>query len=217
MMSVRSRKLHGGFASSTSISSTTAARSVGGLGHVAVCCNGVPSGGNGSAPYQFWHCFEKRTLWRGSSHDCFKHRVHGRSFSSHLCLTLQRHTRVTFSGERKGLPCNTISLSETETDDGPTSHTHKKNRNKPGHIHLTPLLTFIARQLHHFHLHTVPKPSLSHSYLREIHSNRVYEPQPPFFFSSSKSHFYTLLLGLPSSNFSLSSAFPSTPFLNQLL
>ena len=144
MMSVRSRILHGWFASSTSISSTTAARSVGGLGHVAVCCNGVPSGGGGSAPYQFWHCFEKRTL-RGSSHDCFKHSVDRRSFNS--------HTRVTFSGERKGLPCNTISLSVAETDEGPTSHTQEEQKQTRTHSPHT---------IAHFHCLTSPHFHLTH-------------------------------------------------------
>ena len=58
LMSVRSPTFHGGFASmpfcrrrwsSTSISSTSGGGTDDGLGHVAVCCNGVPGGGG--APF----------------------------------------------------------------------------------------------------------------------------------------------------------------------
>ena len=45
MMSVHSRAFHEGFASFTSISSTSAGGSVGGPGYVAMCCNDVPSDG----------------------------------------------------------------------------------------------------------------------------------------------------------------------------
>ena len=46
-----------------------------------------------SASRAFWHCFARRTLRRGSSPKRPWHSFDGRSFSMHLCLTLQRHIR----------------------------------------------------------------------------------------------------------------------------
>ena len=94
-------------------------------------------------------------------------------------------------------------------------HRHKKNRNKPGHIHLTPLLTFIARPVHTSTLHTVPKPSLSFILKGNSQPSRLTTTTIFLFFL--KIPLLHLSSGASLFNFSLSSAFPSTPFLNQLL
>ena len=58
--------------SSTSVSFASASGSTGGLGHVAVCCNGVPSGGSGALPLTHsGTALKKSTLRRGPVPDRF--------------------------------------------------------------------------------------------------------------------------------------------------
>ena len=91
-MSVRSRAFHGGFSSSSNVSATSAGGEVGGPGHVAVCCNGVPSGGGSALLLTHSGTFETRTLRRWPVPDRFWNRFDWRPFEIHPCTLVSVHT-----------------------------------------------------------------------------------------------------------------------------
>ena len=145
-MSLRSRAFHGRFASSTSISSTSAGGSFGGTGHVADCSKGAPSWWRRRfATHAFWYCFEGEHCGVG----LLLHSFEERSFNVHLYLTPKPHSLRVFWRESVRLKKFTIPIREQphrpyshwRTNHSKhrrrhNRHTHQKTQGNPNTLHL---------------------------------------------------------------------------------